>query len=183
MCRSSDGRGGPRAGDQPRPLRGGDEVRAPLRVRQRHPQVRDVRADAAAEPGLRDQLQVRSSHYSYIVLVFVVYILKSNILLRIRIVRAVNIKSIKIGSLTNTNMSSGSQQVARRQAELVHRAATSPPSRRREAMTTSTARRPARPGEQHGVATANTSYIFTGNTGDIRTSLYIYCQHSGPTLV
>ncbi|XP_063540399.1 uncharacterized protein LOC134749410 isoform X1 [Cydia strobilella] len=52
------GRGGPGAGDLSGALRGGDEVRAPLRVRQRHPQVRAVRADAAAVPRLRDQLPV-----------------------------------------------------------------------------------------------------------------------------
>merc|ERR1719421_62431 len=49
---------GPRAGDHEGALRGGDEVCAPLGLRRRHPQVRDVLADAPAVARLRQPVQV-----------------------------------------------------------------------------------------------------------------------------
>lgn len=48
----------PSSGDPAGSLWGGHEIRSPLRQWQRHPQVRDVCSDSAAEPRLR-KLQVR----------------------------------------------------------------------------------------------------------------------------
>ena len=59
------------AGNNACSFRGGDEVRSSLGDRQRYPQVRDVRADTAAESRHRLQLQV--SRHSFLTLCFSVH--------------------------------------------------------------------------------------------------------------